>query len=214
MENKSKKMLILLGVIVVIALIIVVAVYQNKKNVGTVGPQTNQPTTGTTEPGATTGETTLNPEVVSEILKDAVVVAPGANAITKDNKVVNLEGQQIVNNADPTSSLAPSVSRPVNPDALPDNVIKIEISAAGYNPKEFTVKAGEPVSLSITALDTAHALVFEDPSLSAVAIGAYAGVDKTRMITFNAPTKPGEYIFYCNTGNHRSRGEVGKMIVK
>jgi plastocyanin len=213
MENKSKKMLILLGVIVVIALIIVVAVYQNKKNTGTTGPQTNQPTTGTAEPGATTGETTQSPEVVSEILKEATIVAPGASAITKDNKVVNLEGQQTVNNVEATSPLAPSESGPVAVAALAPSVIKLEVSAAGYSPKEFTVKPGAAVSVSITATDAfAHSLVFEDASLSAIGVGVYS--KETRVISFNAPTKAGEYIFYCNVGNHRSRGEVGKMIVK
>jgi plastocyanin len=45
-------------------------------------------------------------------------------------------------------------------------------------------------------------------------MGLYAG--QTRAVTFNAPEKTGEYVFYCNVGGtiHKNRGEVGKMIVK
>ncbi len=212
MENKSKKMLILLGVIVVIVLIIVVAALQSKKT-GTQGTPTGQSTMDTT--GTTSTETPMAEApapVVNEVLKDAVIAAPGASAITKDNKVVNLEGKQTVNNVAQTSPLAPSESGPVKKEALAPSVIKLEVSAAGFSPNSFTVKPGQAVSVSITATDFAHALVFDDPSLSAIGIGVYA--KETRVISFNAPEKAGSYAFYCNVGNHRSRGEAGTMIVK
>ena len=214
MENKSKKMLVLLGVIVVIILIIVVAALQGKKKAGT-GTQINQPAATPAETTPATGPeggTTTAP-VVNEILKDATIAAPGASAITKDNKVVTLEGKQTVNNVEQTSPLAPSESGPVKKENLSDSVIKLGVSAAGFSPNEFTVKPGAAVSVSITATDAyAHSLVFDDPSLSAIGIGVYS--NETRVISFNAPTKAGEYAFYCNVGNHRSRGEAGKMIVK
>ena len=217
MENKSKKMLVLLGVIVVIILIIVVAALQGKKNTGTEGTPADQPAanapTETTPATGPEGEAITAP-VVNEILKDATIAAPGASAITKDNKVVTLEGKQIVNNVEQTSPLAPSESGPVKKEDLAADVIKLEVSAAGFSPSEFTVKPGAAVSVSITATDVAHSLAFDDPSLSAIGIGVYAGNDNTRVISFNAPTKAGEYTFYCNVGNHRSRGESGKMIVK
>ncbi|MFA6194801.1 MAG: hypothetical protein WC719_03610 [Patescibacteria group bacterium] len=211
MENKSKKMLILLGVIVVIVLIIVVAALQGKK-AGTQEVQTGQPADTT---GAVAGETPMAEApapVVNEILKDATIAAPGASAITKDNKVVTLDGQQTVNNVAQTSPLAPSESGPVKKETLAPSVIKLEVSAAGFSPNSFTVKPGAAVSVSITGIDFAHALVFEDPSLAAIGIGVYA--KETRVISFNAPEKAGSYIFFCNVGNHRSRGEVGTMIVK
>jgi len=208
-------MLILLGVIVVIVLIIVVAAFQNKKSANMTGDQSNQPATGDTA-GTENGnpaDTTAAAPVVNDILKDATIIAPGASAITKDNKVVNLEGEQTVNNVEQTSPLAPSESGPVKAENLAPSVIKLEVSAAGFNPKEFTVKPGAAVSVSITATDAfAHSLVFEDPNLSAIGIGVYS--QETRVISFNAPTQPGSYVFYCNVGNHRARGESGTMIVK
>lgn len=212
MENKSKKMLILLGVIVVIVLIIVVAALQSKKT-GTPGTQTNQPGTETTgTPEEVTPSAEAPAPVVNEVLKDATIAAPGASAITKDNKVVTLDGKQTVNNVAQTSPLAPSESGPVKKEALAPSVIKLDVSAAGFTPNSFTVKPGQAVSVSITGIDFAHALVFEDPSLAAIGIGVYA--KETRVISFNAPDKAGSYTFFCNVGNHRSRGEVGTMIVK
>lgn len=211
MENKSKKLLILLGVIVVIVLIIVVAAMQNKKT-GTQEPQTNQPANTTGTPNEETPGAETPAVVVNEVLKDATIAAPGASAITKDNKVVTLDGKQTINNVAQTSPLAPSESGPVQKEALAPSVIKLEVSAAGFSPNSFTVKPGQAVSVSITGVDFAHALVFEDPSLSAIGIGVYA--KETRVISFNAPDKAGSYTFFCNVGNHRSRGEVGTMIVK
>ena len=213
MENKSKKMLVLLGVIVVVVLIIVVAASQGKKNAGTPGTQTNQP--ATTAPTDTTipADTTTAAPVVSEVLKDATIAAPGANPITKDNKVVTQEGKQTVNSVEQTSPLAPSETGPISKESLAPSVIKLDVNGSGYTPKEFTVKPGAPVTISITATDSfAHSFVFDDPELSAIGVGVYA--NETRAISFNAPTKAGNYTFYCNVGPHRSRGEAGTMIVK
>lgn len=212
MENKSKKMLVLLGVIVVIVLIIVVAASQGKKTGTQQTPVVNTPAQTTPGTGETATTTTTAP-VVNEVLKDATIAAPGANPITKDNKVVTQEGKQTVNNVDQTSPLAPSETGPISKADLPASVIKLDISAAGFTPKEFTVRPGAAVTISITATDAfAHSLVFDDPSLSALGVGVYS--NETRAISFNAPTKAGSYIFYCNVGNHRSRGEVGTMIVR
>ncbi len=208
-------MLVLLGVIVVIVLIIVVAASQGKKT-GTQTPATSQPggnAPAATTPGAGGTATTTPAPVVNEVLKDATIAAPGANPITKDNKVVTQEGKQTVNSVEQTSPLAPSETGPISKAALPASVVKLDISAAGFSPKEFTVRPGAAVTVSITATDAfAHSFVFDDASLSALGVGVYS--NETRAISFNAPTKTGNYTFYCNVGNHRSRGETGTMIVK
>lgn len=211
MENK-KNLWIILGVVAVVIVIIVVAALQSRK---AAAPVTETPTTGTptTEPAEETPAAEDNlPKI--EALKDARVEVPGANPITKDNKVVNLEGQVTKNDVAMTSPLAPSETPAISKEALPETAISLDVTAAGFSPKEFTVKPGQPVTLAITAVDSIHNLVFEDASLSAVGMGAYKG--QTRAITFNAPTKAGEYVFYCNVGGvvHKNRGEVGKMIVK
>ena len=85
-------------------------------------------------------------------------------------------------------------------------------SAEGFKPSTFEVKAGQLVTMSLTSVDKmTHVLLFDDPSLAAVAIGV--GPDETRAITFNAP-KAGEYAFHCDVPGHAARGEKGVMIVK
>ncbi|MFA5886352.1 MAG: cupredoxin domain-containing protein [Patescibacteria group bacterium] len=213
MENKSKKLWILLGVAVVIVIIIIVAATQGTKKTQPAGEsnETGQPTGQT--PSDNAGTSTTPAPAVNNVLKDTRVEAPNANPITKDNVVVNQEGKATVNSVAPTSPLAPAQTGPVKKENLAPSVIKIDVNSSGYTPKEFTVKPGAPVTISLTSVDEfVHSLVFDDASLSALGLGVYS--KETRAISFNAPTKAGEYAFFCNVGNHRSRGEAGKMIVK
>lgn len=194
----------------VLVIIIVVAATQ--------GTKTSQPLPENQTPGAQTQTpSTSTPNtptpVINNALKDTRVEAPNANPITKDNVVVNQEGKATVNNVSPTSPLAPAETGPIKKETLAASVIKLDINGSGYTPKEFTVKPGAPVTLALTSIDEyVHSIVFEDPSLAALGVGVYS--HETRAITFNAPTKAGSYVFYCNVGSHRSRGEQGTMIVK
>ena len=205
-------MWILLGVIVVIVLIIIMASLQGNKKANPVAPTGEGTPTGTEEPTTTEPETQVIP--ANTVLKDSRVEVPGANPITKDNKVVTLEGKVTKNDVAPSSPLAPQETGALTKEQVPPTAVTLELSAAGFNPKEFTVKAGAPVTVAVTATDGVHTFAFEDASLSAVGMGLYAG--QTRAVTFNAPEKAGEYVFYCNVGGtiHKNRGEVGKMIVK
>lgn len=93
-----------------------------------------------------------------------------------------------------------------------DNVVNLEISPKGFLPKEFTVNRGETISLILTSAHSMHTVQFEDSSLSNIYFGVLAG--ETRGVSFIAPTKPGNYIFYCTQSGHRERGEEGVMRVK
>ena len=146
-------------------------------------------------------------------LEGARTEVSGANLITKDDVVVTPEGRPTKNNVAPISENAPRETGSISPENLPKEVIKINITAAGFDPKEISVKKGEAVSIALTSGDTqTHILRFNDPNLSAVAIGVSA--KETRAITFNAPEKAGEYPFYCRVLGHSGRGETGKMIVR
>lgn len=211
MENKTKKLWVLLGVLVVIVLIIVVAASQGKKKAAAPVEQTTPISQPVTEPTATP----VTPTVTIEALKDAKVEAPGASAVTKDNKVVTLTGEVTRTDVGQSSPLAPAMTRAIDKEQLAPTAIKLDVSAAGYSPKEFTVSAGAPVTLALTSTDSSlHGLVFEDGAMSA--IGLTSRPNQTRAVTFNAPTQPGEYTFFCNVGGvlHKNRGEIGKMIVK
>jgi plastocyanin len=114
----------------------------------------------------------------------------------------------------PVGSLdAPLQSAPISESDVPAEAVKLEITSAGFSPSEFSARRGSSVTISLTSKDSfTHIFRFEDPSLAGVAVGI--GPGETRMIPFNAPSKSGEYLFYCDVRGHADRGETGKMIVK
>jgi len=106
----------------------------------------------------------------------------------------------------------PSQTIPLEEGNIPADVIKITVTPSGFEPSEFTVKAGEVVSITVTGVDATHVFKFESPELSNVAIGVANG--ETRGISFIAPEEPGDYVFYCDVPGHRARGEQGVMHVE
>jgi hypothetical protein len=148
-------------------------------------------------------------EVVDDISL-AVSEVRGGSLVTPDNKVVNTEGQVVQNDAQPMTPLAPKLTAPVDPNRLPDTVIKIESYANGFSPREFRVQSGQPVTIALTAVDSGARLVFDDPSLSALRMSASIG--QTRAKTFNAPLTPGEYFFRQDLPGRYD--QTGRMIVE
>lgn len=218
MENTTKnvpkintKMVGIILAVVVLAVLIAVIMLVGPKQNSNVAPVINKETAPTgmiNETNATT--TTSDGQIVPEGARVEVV---GANAVTKDNVVITKTGEVAKNDVIPMSPEAPQQTAPITKEQLPTSAVKLDISAAGFSPKEISVKAGAPVTLSVTSVDSlTHVFMFDDASLAAVAIGV--GPSETRAITFNAPTKAGEYTFRCDVPGHAARGEVGKMIVK
>jgi plastocyanin len=137
----------------------------------------------------------------------------GGSMVTEGGKVVTDEGEPVDNTAAPGSPTAPQQSDPISEDSVPRGAIKIQVSAAGFEPSEFTVNSGEVVTLSVASVDEqTHIFKFKDPSLKAVAVGV--GPGEVRALTFNAPDKRGEYQFFCDVPGHAGRGETGTMTVK
>ena len=147
-------------------------------------------------------------EELQGLQEDARVTSP----VTEEGEVVTQEGVPVKLDVEPGTPDAPQQSNPISEEALPEDTIKLQASAAGFSPNTFTVKSGTVVILSLTtADDRSHIFKFNDPNLSAVAIGV--GTSKTRAITFNAPDK-GEYSFFCDVPGHAGRGETGVMVVE
>jgi plastocyanin len=147
--------------------------------------------------------------------EQAVVVAPQSNPISVDTgEVLTRDGKQVSDNATADGKrTGPLQSAPIaDTSKLPGGTVKLLISAAGFSPSEFTVSAGQAVALSLTAKDSIEVFKFDSSLLSGVAVGLTP--NETRAITFNAPDKIGEYVFYSDFGGHRQAGVVGKMIVK
>lgn len=213
-SNKSKKIFLVLGLVIIVIFIAMAWVLLKPKSVSTPNVTDDQKTTANQAPGETgpIEPTKITTTTVPE-LKDAKVVVPGANPISKDNKVLTMEGKPVKNDALPMAPEAPRQTLPVDVKTLPSEVVKINASSAGFVPNSFTVKKGQPVTLSLTSTDGyTHVIVFNDASLSAVAMGV--APNETRVISFNAPTTAGKYTFRCTVPGHEARGESGTMIVQ
>jgi len=148
-----------------------------------------------------------------ERTSQGLVAVPGTSAITEEGEVLAPSGAAAQNNSIPGAPDAPQQSDPVALEALPEQSVKISVSSAGFAPSSFTVKAGAPITLAVTSVDSqTHVFLFDAADLSAVAIGV--GPQETRALSFKAPSAKGEYTFHCDVPGHAARGEVGKMIVE
>ncbi|MFA6514622.1 MAG: cupredoxin domain-containing protein [Patescibacteria group bacterium] len=106
---------------------------------------------------------------------------------------------------------APLQSEVTTESAIPEGAIKIIGTETGFEPKEFTVKAGEKIVLALTAKGASPVvLTFYNSNMPPVSIGC--GPGETRWVTLTAPTTAGEYIFKNDMIGHSN--ETGKMIVK
>ncbi len=213
-KMNKKKMMIIVAALAVVIVVAAVVLLTNKKGVENNNEQ-NAPAVENTELSTDVIGADGEPaEIVPEEQKiEAQAQVPGGSLVTKDNKVITTEGIVTENNAVPASPTAPKQTPVIPKESLPASVIKLDVSAAGFSPNSFEVKAGAPVTMAVTSADqSTHVFFFDDASLSAVAIGIDPGT--TRAITFNAPSKAGEYTFRCDVPGHAQRGETGKMIVK
>jgi len=146
------------------------------------------------------------PEPVTIDIEGATVVVPGTSPI-KDGIVLNSLNQPAKNDAPEYSAEAPQLSKTMPADKLPKDGIQLNVSRQEIVPPEFTVKAGQPVILKVSAVDQwTHILVF-DGNLSGLTIGLNGGENK--VLVFNAPEKAGEYPFHDDIF-----GVAGKMIVQ
>ena len=84
-----------------------------------------------------------------------------------------------------------------------------------YDPKEISVAASSMVSITLQHVGSAsipHDIKFELGN-GRVAASKRINGGGTDVLGFAAPAEPGEYVFYCSVGNHRSRGMEGKLVV-
>jgi len=144
-------------------------------------------------------------------LEGSEVVVPEGSLVSEEGEILTPTGEPVSNEALPGSPEAPKQSRSLSEKEVPEDAVKLTLTASGFEPSEFTVKAGDVVTLSLTSGDRTHVFKFDDPSLQGVAIGVAS--NETRTITFKAPSK-GDYTFYCDVPGHRGRGETGVMHVK
>ncbi len=206
-----KKLWLIIGALVVVAIIIIVVIATTQERQDLDTPRLDS---------EISDEEMMDDEYLEEeefeietiSSEEGVSVVPGGDRVV-EGRVINREGQEVQTDVKPMSPGAPQQTSPIEREELSEEVVQLDISAAGWNPDEFTVEAGSVVALSVSSTDEfTHIFKFDDESLQAVAVGVSAG--QTRAITFNAPDTPGEYTFRCDVPGHARRGEVGVMIVE
>jgi hypothetical protein len=178
-------------------------------NEATQGASSTQ-TISVSQPG-TNGSTTPTTTQMK-----VVTVSPGTSPINvATGQVVTPTGQAVNNAAQASSPQAPAESFPITDGNVPSSAIKLQVTSTSFTPNTFTVNRGQAVSLVISNVNTStfsEVFRFDDPSLSGVVVGLAKG--ETKTITFNAPAKAGEYVYFSSMFDHRAQGAVGKMIVK
>ena len=138
-----------------------------------------------------------------------VILIPGGSPVTPSGIVIAPTGDPAKLDVEPGSSQAPQQSAPLSIKEIPSSAIRLKVTASGFSPSRFTVKAGSVITLAVTSGDNqTHVFAMDNPSLSALAIGLAPG--ETRAITFNAP-RAGTYGFHCGVPGHAARGETGQM---
>jgi len=160
----------------------------------------------------------LKPNSKRILIIAVVLIIIGINSIIYFNWPREKEAQLI--EEEPVIAMAPlgefeienpKMTVPLKKAEISEEVIQLTVSSTGFEPKEFTVKTGQPISLTLTSLNKGtHILKFDSPELERIQI-AIAGT--TRGISFIAPDA-GDYVFFCSIPGHRESGEEGIMHVK
>ena len=89
-----------------------------------------------------------------------------------------------------------------------DAMLKVNLSAGNFffSPTSISAKAGQDVEVSFGSVEGTHSFTIDGVTNSMIRTGS--------KVSFQAPTKPGRYPFYCNIANHRQLGMEGVLIVE
>lgn len=115
----------------------------------------------------------------------------------------------LANNVRPGSPDAPQQSPPMSPESRLFHSTYLTASSNGFVPDTLYIHQNQIVPMCMESLDMTHVFLFDDPGLSAIAIGI--GPLETRALYWKAyNVVPGQtYRFRCDVPGHSSRGEVG-----
>lgn len=91
-------------------------------------------------------------------------------------------------------------------------VTQIEAGSFYYKPNILRVKKGEKVKLEVKAVDMTHDFNIDELDVNSPIIKA--GEAGESVIVEFVADKVGEFEYYCSVGQHRSLGQVGKLIVE
>jgi heme/copper-type cytochrome/quinol oxidase subunit 2 len=109
----------------------------------------------------------------------------------------------------PSASPAPTSSASAATTAAGVKVIAVEAGSFYYKPNEIRVKKGEKVKIDLTAVDMMH-----DFNIDALNVHLPITKSGTSSSVVFTADRTGVFEYYCSVGNHRARGQVGKLIVE
>lgn len=98
----------------------------------------------------------------------------------------------------------------------PTNPQMVELIATEYafSPSQFVVESGQTTTVQLRNEGRiVHSISFELPERE-ITLDRILGPQQSGVVSFTAPTTPGQYTFYCPVGDHRQRGMVGTLIVR
>jgi cytochrome c oxidase subunit 2 len=110
------------------------------------------------------------------------------------------------------------VSRLQGPAATDTAAIQVHASMNGFDPSALTVKAGQPVKIELSSMDSS---MHSDGggshqfAIDALSINWKVGPLSTKVFEFTAPITPGTYSWYCDIccGGKANPSMQGKLTV-
>lgn len=154
------------------------------------------------------------PEPVANAAAAIEVEAEAGNEgleITDIEVTTDAEADATVNIAPTQPSAEPKQDAPTPAPSqqTPPAAVTIDLASSNFafSPAEVKVKAGAPINLKFSTSEGFHTFLIDSLNLKkSVAAGT--------TVTFNAPTAPGRYPYYCDVGSHRSLGMEGVLVVE
>ncbi len=88
-------------------------------------------------------------------------------------------------------------------------VIEVEAGSFYYKPNEIRVKKGDKVKIVMTSVSMMHDFVIDELGVQ-LPVVKDGDVGEVEFIV----SEVGEFEYYCSVGEHRAKGQIGKLIVE
>ena len=110
------------------------------------------------------------------------------------------------------------ISRLQGPAATDTAAIQVHASMGGFDPPALTVKAGQPMKIELTSMDSSmhsDGGGWHEFAIDALGIDWKVGPESSKVFDFTAPATAGTYSFYCNIccGGKENPSMQGKLTV-
>lgn len=110
------------------------------------------------------------------------------------------------------------VSRLQGPAATDTAAIQVHASMGGFDPPALAVKAGQPVAIELSSMDSSmhsDGGGWHQFAIDALGINWKVGPESSKVFTFTAPATAGTYSWYCDIccGGKENPTMQGKLTV-